>query len=126
MKTTKTIKQGPDGRKWYVWTLEVSVSETWVEDGYEFPDDEAAKERIAQTLPFADEKDHGDAPVVFRSCESGGFWPSGYGPMVVGTDEQVSMENWEACGGGKNLTIMLLKPRGQDWTKLPLAYRPGR
>lgn len=42
-----------DGRDWYVWTIELRVSETWVEDGWELHDHEQAKERVANMIPFA-------------------------------------------------------------------------
>lgn len=39
MKTTRVMETGPDGRRRYVWTIRVEVSETWVEDGFDFSPD---------------------------------------------------------------------------------------
>lgn len=53
MKRTPVITKGADGRTWYTWTLELKVSETWVEDGFQFADSEEAQERFAALLPYA-------------------------------------------------------------------------
>lgn len=50
---TPVITEGADGRRWYTWTLKVSVSETWVEDGFEFGSDEEAHERFSSMLTHA-------------------------------------------------------------------------
>lgn len=52
MKQTRVIKEGPDGRRAYVWRVEFTVSETWVEDGFA-PDSERFLDMLAHDLGCA-------------------------------------------------------------------------
>jgi hypothetical protein len=46
------VKTTPDGRKAYTWTVQFTVSETWVEDGFNLTD-EHALDMLAKTLSYA-------------------------------------------------------------------------
>lgn len=54
MKTTKvgSAKTSRDGRRVFRWVVELEVSETWVEDGFNL-DDERALNMLARTLGWA-------------------------------------------------------------------------
>lgn len=38
--------------KWFKWTVEVSVEQSWIADGFDL-DNERAKAMLAKTLPYA-------------------------------------------------------------------------
>lgn len=57
MKTTRIVK-GKDGRPAFKWTVEFTVSRTWVEDGFSL-DDERAMDMLSKDLGYAHEDELG-------------------------------------------------------------------